>query len=189
MINQNELLAKIVVFDSGLGSLSIIKEIQKIVKTEIVYFADQKNYPYGNKSQAQLGSIIKKTIILLEKKFAPDIIVIASNTPSLMLNLQTKKIVDVKPPLKLALKKSKSKKIGILATKSAIESKGLENYIKENNIPKSYSTTALGLGLGKKWFNSSGFVFEVLVGVGRTIGGGDQPDAIFRGDIGLGYRF
>lgn len=61
--------------------------------------------------------------------------------------------------------------------------------IFSNNIPKSYSTTALGLGLGKKWFNSSGFVFEVLVGVGRTIGGGEQPDAIFRGDIGLGYRF
>ncbi len=57
------------------------------------------------------------------------------------------------------------------------------------NIPKSYTAGALGLGLGKKWFNSSGFVFEVLVGVGRTIGGGDQPDAIFRGDIGLGYRF
>ena len=138
MINENDLLAKIVVFDSGLGSLSIIKEIQKIVKTDIVYFADQKNYPYGTKSQAQLAIIIKKTINLLEKKFKPDIIVVASNTPSLMLNLSTKKIIDVKPPLKLAQKKSESKKIGILATKSAIESKGLENYIKENNIPKSY---------------------------------------------------
>ena len=110
MINENDLLAKIVVFDSGLGSLSIIKEIQKIVKTDIVYFADQKNYPYGTKSQAQLAIIIKKTINLLEEKFMPDIIVIASNTPSLMLNLQTKKIVDVKPPLKLAQKESKSKK-------------------------------------------------------------------------------
>ncbi len=57
------------------------------------------------------------------------------------------------------------------------------------NTPKSYSTAALGLGLGKKWTNSSGFVFEILGGVGRTIGGGDQPDVIFRGDIGLGYRF
>ena len=55
MIKENSLLAKIVVFDSGLGSLSIIKEIQKITKTEIVYFADQKNYPYGTKSQAQLS--------------------------------------------------------------------------------------------------------------------------------------
>ena len=131
-------MVKVVVFDSGLGSLSIIKEIQKIAKTDIVYFADQKNYPYGTKSQTQLNTIMKKTINLLEEKFVPDIIVVASNTPSLMLNLQTKKIVDVKPPLKLAQKKSKSKKIAILATKSAINSRGLRNYIKENNIPKSY---------------------------------------------------
>ena len=138
MINKNDLLAKIVVFDSGLGSLSIIKEIQKIVKTDIIYFADQKNYPYGIKSQAQLTTIIKRTISLLEEKFVPDIIVVASNTPSLMINLVTSKIIDVKPPLKLAQKKSKSKKIGILATKSAINSKGLTNYIKKNNISKSY---------------------------------------------------
>ena len=131
-------MVKIAVFDSGLGSLSIIKEIQKIVKSDIVYFADQRNYPYGTKSQAQLASIIKKTINLLEEKFVPEMIVVASNTPSLMLNLQSKKIVDVKPPLKLAQKKSKSKKIGILATKSAINSKGLTDYIEEENIPKSY---------------------------------------------------
>ena len=105
------------------------------MKTDIVYFADQKNYPYGNKSQAQIASIIKKTINMLEEKFTPDVIVVASNTPSLMLNLQTGKIIDVKPPLKLAQKKSKSKKIGILATKASVNSKGLENYVKENNIP------------------------------------------------------
>jgi glutamate racemase len=106
-----KIVAKIVVFDSGLGSLSVIKEIQKNSKNNIIYFADQKNYPYGVKSQAQLSIIIKKTINLLEEKFLPDIIV-ASNTPSLMLDLSTKKIVDVKPPLKLAIyKKSKSKKL------------------------------------------------------------------------------
>ncbi|MDC0208432.1 aspartate/glutamate racemase family protein [Nitrosopumilus sp.] len=131
-------MAKIVVFDSGLGSISIIKEIKKIMKADIVYFADQKNYPYGNKSQAQIASIIKKSINMLEEKFTPDVIVVASNTPSLMLNLQIGKIIDVKPPLKLAQKKSKSKKIGILATKASVNSKGLENYVKENNIPKSY---------------------------------------------------
>ena len=131
-------MARIVVFDSGLGSLSIIKEIQKISKNEIIYFADQQNYPYGKKSQAQLSTIIKKTINLLNEKFMPDIIVIASNTPSLMLNLSSNKIIDVKPPLKLAIKKSESKQIGILATKAAINSKGLVNYIKEKNIPQSY---------------------------------------------------
>ena len=123
-------MAKIVVFDSGLGSLSIIKEIQKISKNDII----GKNIIHTElKSQAQLSTIIKKTINLLEEKFLPDIIVVASNTPSLMLDLSTKKIVDVKPPLKLAIKKSKSKRIGILATKSAIESKVSKLY------PKKYS--------------------------------------------------
>ncbi len=129
-------MARIAVFDSGLGSLSIIQAIQKISKSEIIYFADQQNYPYGKKSQAQLRTIMQKSIKLLQER-SPDIIVIASNTPSLMLNLSTQKIIDVKPPLKYAQKISKSKQIGILATKSAIKSKGLTNYIKKNNFPNS----------------------------------------------------
>ena len=84
-------MAKIVVFDSGLGSLSIIKAIQKISKSEIIYFADQENFPYGQKSQAQLSKIIKNSIKLLDKEFSPNLLVIASNTPSLMLNLTSKK--------------------------------------------------------------------------------------------------
>jgi len=131
-------VVKIAVFDSGLGSLSIIKEIQKITKSEIIYFADQKNYPYGKKSKAQLSTIIQKTIKLLEKEFAPEIIVVASNTPSLMLDLSTQKIIDVKPPLKIAKKITKTKQIGILATKSAINSKGLSKYIIKNNFSKSF---------------------------------------------------
>lgn len=127
-------MAKIAVFDSGLGSLSIIKAIQKKSKAEIIYFADQQNYPYGTKSQAQLGSIIKKSIKMLRVQFSPDIIVMASNTPSLMLNISSKKIIDVKPPLIEAQKKSKTKKIGILATKSTIKSKELSKYIKENKF-------------------------------------------------------
>jgi glutamate racemase len=116
--------------------LSIIKAIQKISKSEIIYFADQENFPYGQKSQTQLSRIIKNSIKILDKEFSPDLIVVASNTPSLMLNLASKKIIDVKPPLKEALKKSKTKQIGILATKSAIDSNGLTQYIKENNFSK-----------------------------------------------------
>ncbi len=131
-------MAKIVVFDSGLGSLSIIKAIQKISKSDIIYFADQQNFPYGNKSQSQLDSIIKKSIKTLQAQFSPDVLVMASNTPSLMLNLSSNKIIGVKPPLNKAHKISKSKRIGILGTKSAIKSKGLSNYIKEQKFSKSY---------------------------------------------------
>jgi len=131
-------MAKIVVFDSGLGSLSIIKAIQRTSKSEVIYFADQQNFPYGNKSQVQLGSIIKNSIKILQAQFSPDVLVMASNTPSLMLNLSNNKIIGVKPPLNEAHKISKSKRIGILGTKSAIKSKGLSNYIKEKKFSKSY---------------------------------------------------
>ena len=131
-------MTKIAVFDSGLGSLSIIQAIQKISKSEIIYFADQQNFPYGKKSRAQLAKIIQKSITTLEEKFSPDIIVVASNTPSLMLDLATRKIIDVKPPLKIAQKISKTKHVGILATNSAIKSKGLTQHIKQINISKTF---------------------------------------------------
>ena len=53
---------KIVVFDSGFGSLSVIKEIQKKIKSDIIYFADQKNFPYGKKSRKQLLEIINQSL-------------------------------------------------------------------------------------------------------------------------------
>jgi len=132
-------VAKIVIFDSGLGSLSIIKAIQKISKTEIIYFADQKNYPYGNKSQAQITSIIKKSLKTLQAQFSPDVIVMASNTPSLMLNITNSKLIDVKPPLNEAQKISKLNRIGILGTESAIKSRGLSKYIKEKTPSSSFN--------------------------------------------------
>ena len=130
-------MAKIVVFDSGLGSLSIIKPIQKKVIADIIYFADQKNFPYGTKSLGDLRKIIKSTIITLEKNFHPDLIVIGSNTPSLLLKnfFKNPKVVGVFPPLRDAKRKTKTKTIAILATKSVIESNALQSYINKN-LPK-----------------------------------------------------
>ena len=128
-------MVKIAVFDSGLGSLSIIKPIQKKVISDIIYFADQKNFPYGEKSVLELTKIIKSTIKTLDKNFNPDLIVIGSNTPSLLLKkiINNPKIVGVFPPLKDV--KRKTKTVAILSTKSVIKSSALQNYIK-NNLPK-----------------------------------------------------
>ena len=78
-------MVKIAIFDSGLGSLSIINPIRKVTKAEIIYFADQKNFPYGKKSKSELLRIITKSVRMLKKQFSPDLVVIASNTPSLIL--------------------------------------------------------------------------------------------------------
>lgn len=54
----------------------------------------------------------------------------------------------------------------------------------------SYTAGSLGLALGWKWVNKAGFVFEILGGAGRNFGGGNNaPEANFRGDFNLGYRF
>lgn len=59
------------------------------------------------------------------------------------------------------------------------------NYEDEN-----YSAVALGLSVGRKWINASGFVFEPLLGVGRTLGSSNNtPEAILRFDFFIGYRF
>lgn len=107
--------------------------MQKLMKSEIIYFADQKNFPYGNKSKYKLKKIINETIKKLDKKFEPDMIVIASNTPSILFSnyINNSKIIGVLPPIKEASILSKSSNIGILATNTTIKSKALSDYIKK----------------------------------------------------------
>ncbi|HEV2192732.1 MAG TPA: glutamate racemase [Nitrosopumilaceae archaeon] len=130
-------MVKIAVFDSGLGSFSIIKPIQKKIIADIIYFADQRNFPYGKKSVLELEKIIKSTIGVLDKSFSPNLIVIGSNTPSLLLKkiINSPRVIGVFPPLKDAKRKTKTKTIAILATESVIKSNTLQNYIKKN-VPK-----------------------------------------------------
>ena len=127
-------MARIAVFDSGLGSLSVIKEIQKISKVDIIYFGDQKNFPYGKKSKSVLEKIIKKSINMINTNFSPDLIVVGSNTPTIILDVEDEKIIGVKPPLKEAEKISKTKNIGILGTKSMIQSKELSEFVKKSDL-------------------------------------------------------
>ena len=128
---------KIAVFDSGFGSLSIIREIQKKFKGELIYFADQKNFPYGVKSKIELENIIKETTVLLEKKFSPELIVMASNTPTLLLDYSriSPKIVGVYPPLNDAVKISRTRNVAILGTRSIIQSENITKFIENCKVP------------------------------------------------------
>lgn len=63
-------------------------------------------------------------------------------------------------------------------------------HLISNDHRLKFNTASIGLALGKKWINSSGFVLETLVGVSRTLGNSNAtPDALFRGDLNIGYRF
>jgi len=61
------------------------------------------------------------------------------------------------------------------------------SYLGESD--SKFFDIAMGIALGKKWINSSGFVFEAKAGVGRNLLGNSNFDALFKGDLSIGYRF
>lgn len=157
-------MAKIVVFDSGLGSLSIIRAIQKVIKSDIIYFADQKNFPYGKKSIKELDKIITRTIYRLKKEFEPDLIIMGSNTPSLLLKKlfhNNPTLIGVFPPLAEAYKKTKTKSIAILATSSVIQSRALQHYIKKN-LDKNIQITKIDASKLVNLVESGKFLYEKI---------------------------
>jgi glutamate racemase len=127
-------MGRIVVFDSGLGSLSVIKAIQRKTKSEIIYFADQKSFPYGTKSKKELEKIIKDTIVMLKEKFKPDLIIVGSNTPSLLLPeifSGDPMVMGVLPPLGEAQRLTQTGSLALLVTRLVANSTELANFIKK----------------------------------------------------------
>ena len=115
------------VFDSGIGGLSIWKEIISLLPNEdTIYLADSKNAPYGQKSKQEIIDLsVKNTEFLLKK--GAKIIVVACNTATTNAIDYLRKNYDVpfigiEPAIKPAALKSKTKKIGILATKGTLNS-------------------------------------------------------------------
>lgn len=128
------------VFDSGFGSLSIINAIRKHTKADIIYFADQKNFPYGKKSKRELEKIIRRTISNLKEKFHPDLIVVGSNTPSLLLDeiiSRDPMVLGVLPPLSKAQQLTKTNSIALLVTSVVAKSTALNDFIKKNQKTKT----------------------------------------------------
>ena len=127
----------VAVFDSGIGSLSIIRELKREIPNEdLLYFADKAHFPYGTKSNPQLREIIVNTINYL-KRFKPKMVVVASNTPSVQVLDEVRKmvtdlpIIGVRPPLKEAARLTRKKHIGIMATEGTIRSRELEIQIRK----------------------------------------------------------
>lgn len=115
------------IFDSGVGGLSIWKEIHQLMPYEnTIYLADSLNAPYGNKSIDEIISLsIKNTETLL--KMGSKIIVVACNTATTntISTLREKfnvPIIGIEPAIKPAALNTQSKSIGVLATKGTLNS-------------------------------------------------------------------
>lgn len=115
------------IFDSGVGGTSIWKEIHQLLPNEsTIYLADSKYAPYGSKSADEILSLcIKNTSFLMEK--GCKIIVVACNTATTnaIQYLRTHydiPFIGIEPAIKPAALKTKTKAVGILATKGTLSS-------------------------------------------------------------------
>ena len=130
------------VFDSGLGGLTVVFNLQKSFPgKEIIYFGDTARLPYGNKSQETIRNFARQNTNFL-LSFQPEIVVVACHTVSALALKQLKTefplpIVGVlSPTVKAALAKTKNGRIGIIGTIATVKSNAYSMEIKKAN-PKN----------------------------------------------------
>ena len=112
---------RIGVFDSGLGGLSVLKElINKYPNNEYIYVGDNLNVPYGDKSIQELQVLTTKIINFLNSKDV-DLIVVACGTISTNFNFRDSKVIKVVDAT-INYVNNNYRHVGLMATNRTIES-------------------------------------------------------------------
>lgn len=127
------------IFDSGVGGLTILKEVRKVLPNEkIYYFGDTARVPYGDKSKKLIIRYSRQIVeFLLEKKV--DAIVVACNTATSLalenLNetFKTPIIGVIDAGVRTALYTTRKNRIGIIGTIATIDSGKYEIELKKRN--------------------------------------------------------
>lgn len=123
------------VFDSGIGGVTVLKEIIKLLPNyHYLYYSDSFNNPYGDKKEEELLIITKNIVQLLIDKGCK-IIVIACNTASAICKDYLRgnfdvSIIAIEPAIKQVFDNSPKGKTLVMATKGTIES---EKFLKLYN--------------------------------------------------------
>ena len=134
-------LCPIGAFDSGMGGLSVIAEMRRVLPHEdIIYYADNANCPYGGRSDEWLrGRAMEITDFLMEQ--GAKAIVVACNTASAagLEHLRARHsapIVGLVPAVKPAVAATRTGRIGVLATKAAMRGQLLADVIERFAAPE-----------------------------------------------------
>ncbi len=131
--------APIGVFDSGVGGLTVAREIMRQIPNErIIYFGDTARLPYGSKSQNTVIRFSRQICSFLKTKQVKAIVV-ACNTASALALPTIEKELDIpiigvlRPGAGIAAAATQNGKIGIIATESTINSQVYSDEIKSHN--------------------------------------------------------
>ncbi len=125
-------------FDSGVGGLSVLREVKKLLPREnYIFIADQKNIPYGGKTPAQIRLLTSRIVKYLIGKRVKMIVVACNTATCHAIEFLRKKypsvtFVGTVPAIKPAARLSRNKSITILSTPATARSSYLKNLIRQN---------------------------------------------------------
>lgn len=117
----------ILVFDSGLGGLTVFREIVKLRPgAHYVYVADDAYFPYGQHSEDEIIARVVPLIGDLIAEHTPDLVVIACNTASTLVMTHLREAYSVPfvgtvPAIKPACASSKTKRVSVLGTRGTVK--------------------------------------------------------------------
>ena len=132
------------VFDSGLGGLTVLKELKKNMPNEsFIYYGDTAHLPYGNKSKEAIIEYSKRIAKFLYIKKAKALVVACNSASSVALEILEKiypipilNVID--PSINYAVQSTKTKRVGIIGTETTINSNTYKK--KFHNIDSSIET-------------------------------------------------
>ena len=135
--DNNEASRPIGVFDSGIGGLTVVKELSRLLPNEkIVYFGDTARVPYGNKSkETVIHYSLQIAYFLLKKKIK--LLVVACNSassvslPTLKRHFHIPIVGVIEPGAKSAIKSSSGKSIGVIGTLGTVNSNSYKKALKK----------------------------------------------------------
>jgi glutamate racemase len=116
----------LLVFDSGVGGLSVLKPIRALIpNAPIVYAADSAGFPYGTRGAGEIATRVPALLGRLAERYDPALIVIACNTASTIALDGVRAALDLPvvgtvPAIKPAAALSKTRAIGVLGTEATI---------------------------------------------------------------------
>ena len=142
---------RIGIFDSGIGGVTVLKEIIKVLPNEdYFYYSDSINNPYGDKNSIEIINICKRNVELLLKNNCK-IIVIACNTASAIAIESLRKeypnirFIGIEPAYKMVHDFNPDGETLIMATKGTIESEKFNILYNKYNNNKTHLMSCSGL--------------------------------------------
>lgn len=142
---------KIGVFDSGIGGVTVLREIIKILPNEnYMYYSDSKNNPYGDKTDEEIWKICDKIVNNFEKNNCKAIVIACNTASAKCANKLREKyknipIIAIEPAYKMVHDFAYDKVTLVMATKGTIESEKFHKLYNKYDNHKTYLLPCPGL--------------------------------------------